>query len=73
MSKGLRWVSRKVKGVGLAVAGVVGSALPAMAGDVVPDGATIDTSDITTMAGVIVVALLAIWPIKKVLKLGNRT
>jgi len=33
----------------------------------------IDTAEIWTMAGLIITALVAIWPIKKIVKLGNRT
>ena len=33
----------------------------------------ISNADIWVMAGLIITALVAIWPIKKLVKLGNRT
>lgn len=61
-----------LKSVAMSVAGVGMAAAPAFADGWTPTF-TIDTAPVFTVAGLIVTAIGAIWCIKKVIKLGNRS
>lgn len=57
---------------GMALAGVL-AAVPAFAEGGWTPTFTVDTAPVFTVAGIIVTAIGAIWCIRKVIKLGNRS
>lgn len=61
-----------LRNVAMSAAGVGMAAAPAFAEGWTPTF-TIDTAPVFTVAGLIVTAIGAIWCIKKVIKLGNRS
>lgn len=63
---------KKIKALGLAVVGSL-IAAPAFATGNWYDGVTLSTTPVTTVAGVVVGALAAMWAIRKVIKLMNRS
>lgn len=62
---------KKLKAIGLGIAGS-GLAGAAHAGEWY-SGVTLSTTPVTTVAGVVVGALAAMWAIRKVVKLMNRS
>ena len=60
---------QKVLGLGFATA----FALTANANAALGDGFTVDTAPVITVAGVILTAIGAIWAVKKVIALGNKS
>lgn len=63
----------KVKRAVIGVAGSVVAASPALATTNWYDEVTLDTTAVTTIAGVVLGALAVIWTIRKAVKLTNRS
>ena len=57
----------------LALVALAGLASSAFAGQVFGTDVSIDTTPVITMAGIVVTAIGAIWAVKKVIALGNKS
>ena len=67
----LKGIKCMVGRAAMAAAGVM-AAVPAMAEGWTP-AVTVDTAPVFTVAGIVITALGAIWAIRKVIKLVNRS
>lgn len=57
----------------LALAAFAALASSAFAGQVFGQDITIDTAPVLAMAGIVITAIAAIWAVKKVIALGNKS